>query len=245
MKKCIGVIIPTYNERENIIPLIEKLSRVLSNMDLKHYIVIIDDNSPDGTADVVKEYARDKEYINLIVRPGKMGLGSALKTGLEKLFENPCITHFVTIDADFSHNPDDLTKMLSNLNEVDVVIGSRYVEGGEIIGWGFRRKLISKVANIVIKTLYRTGLRDHTNNYRVYSRKAVEYILKYTTTSSYEWVIESLLVCKAHGLKIVEKPIIFINRKKGVSKLRIIDIIKWLLFVTKYRSKFNKLRTLK
>ncbi|MEM1921371.1 MAG: polyprenol monophosphomannose synthase, partial [Desulfurococcaceae archaeon] len=132
--------------------------------------------------------------------------------------------------------------MLSDLNKADIIIGSRYVENGEIIGWSFKRRLISIIANNIVKILYRTGLKDHTSNYRVYSRRAIEYILKYSTTSSYEWVVESLLICKALGLKIVEKPVRFVDRKKGSSKLSLRDIVKWFLFILKYRLKYSMLK---
>lgn len=235
MNKCIGIVIPTYNERDNIISLLSVLEKVLSSSGFKYYITVVDDNSPDGTASAVREYSRGRDYVDVIIRPGKLGLGSAIKTGLEKLLENPCITHFVTIDADFSHNPADLPRLLSDIDKADVVIGSRYVKGGEIVGWSLKRRLVSKTANLIVRVLYRTGLRDHTSNYRVYSRKAVEYILKHTESSSYEWVIESIILCKTTGLKIVEKPVRFVDRSIGKSKLRIKDIVKWFLFIVKYR----------
>ncbi|MEM1825340.1 MAG: polyprenol monophosphomannose synthase [Desulfurococcaceae archaeon] len=242
MSKCIGIVIPTYNEKDNIIPLIKSIFETLSNIGLKHYVIVVDDNSPDGTANIVREYFKTIDNVEVIVRPGKMGLGSAILTGLQKILDKECITHIITMDADFSHDPRDLKIMLSDLNKADIIIGSRYVENGEIIGWSFKRRLISIIANNIVKILYRTGLKDHTSNYRVYSRRAIEYILKYSTTSSYEWVVESLLICKALGLKIVEKPVRFVDRKKGSSKLSLRDIVKWFLFILKYRLKYSMLK---
>jgi dolichol-phosphate mannosyltransferase len=239
----VWIIIPTYNERENIGELLDRITRVLGNK-YDYYVLVVDDNSPDGTADIVKEYMSRNERVKLIIRREKRGLGSAILDGIKYVLENdPEATHFVTMDADLSHRPEDLPQMLRLAEKYDVVQGSRYVSGGRIIGWGFHRHLISKTANILIKLLYRTNIRDHTSNYRVYSRRAAELLLRYVSGKSYEWAIESILIPLAYGLKITESPIVFINRRKGSSKLGLGDIMKWWFSILAFRKKYSMIRS--
>jgi len=235
----LGIVIPTYNERDNIERLLMELINVLNNV--KYKIVVVDDNSPDGTADMVHELAVKYDNIHLIKRPGKLGLGSAVLTGFKLLLEDRDVTHIASMDADHSHRPEDLLNMLKEIDRGDVVQGSRYIEGGEIVGWGFTRSLISHTANFIVRTLYKTGLHDHTNNFRIYSRASVERIVRYSTMSSYEWVIEALLITIACGYSVVEVPTKFINREKGKSKLSLHDIWRWWHFIWGYRARFWEL----
>jgi dolichol-phosphate mannosyltransferase len=238
----VWVIIPTYNEAENIDELIGRLVRVFEENNIDYHILVIDDNSPDGTADIVRGWMQGNDRIHLIVREGKQGLGSAVLTGIRYAFEkDPNVEFFVTMDADLSHRPEDLPGMLRLAREADVVQGSRYVEGGRIIGWGFHRKLISSVANMLIRLLYHTGLRDNTSNYRVYNRRAAKLLLKYAGGKSYEWAIESILIPTAAGLRLVEAPITFINRMRGKSKLGFKDIIEWWSYIVGFRRRFKEI----
>ncbi len=239
-KVFLGITIPTYNERENIIELLKKIDNVLSEIGVRYHIVVVDDNSPDGTAEIVRKYGNETGVVDVIVRPGKLGLGSAILTGMKKLLEKHNVTHIVTMDADLSHRPEDLPNLLEYIDKADLVQGSRYISGGRIIGWGFHRKLISWTANRLVNLLYHTRQRDHTNNYRLYSRKVVEDLIKYSTMNSYEWVIEALLITYACGYRVAEAPTIFINREKGRSKLGFRDIVKWWLFIVKYKGRFKE-----
>ncbi len=238
------VIIPTYNERENIVELLDRLTTTLKNNGVKYRIIIIDDNSPDGTANVVREWAEKNREgsIEVIVRKGKEGLGSAILLGLRKALEDPRAEYFVTMDADLSHRPEDLPLMIKYAEEADVVQGSRYVKGGKIIGWGLHRHLISKVANALIRIIYRTGIRDNTSNYRIYNRRAAEALIKYADAKSYEWAIESILIPIACGYRVVESPIVFINRTRGKSKLSLSDIIHWWISIISFRKKFDYIK---
>ncbi len=240
----IYVVIPTYNERENIVELLDRLTNVLKNIGSRYKIIVIDDNSPDGTADVVRVWAEKnmEKDIEVIVRKGKEGLGSAILLGLKKALEDSEAKYFVTMDADLSHRPEDLLLMIKRAEEADVVQGSRYVEGGKIIGWGLHRHLISKVANALIRIIYRTGIRDNTSNYRVYNRRAAEALIKYADAKSYEWAIESILIPLACGLRIVESPIVFINRTRGKSKLSLGDIIHWWIHIIGFKKRFNEIK---
>ena len=243
MKKIyIGIIIPTYNERENIVKLLDSVRSVLSKYGFQFKIMVVDDNSPDGTAEVVREYGSKTGDVEVVVRPGKMGIGSAIATGMKKLLEDPRITHIVTMDADLSHQPEDLPRLLKYKKKKKNVQGSRYVKGGSIVGWGIYRRIVSWGANMIVRILYRTGLRDHTGNYRVYSRKAAEDVVKYAVHTGYEWVVEALLITIARGYKVVETPITFINRGKGESKLGFKDIIKWFLAILRFRKRYKMIR---
>lgn len=236
------IIIPTYNEKENISELLDRLTSVLEELKINYNILVVDDNSPDGTADMVKKHQLYDDKIKLIVREGKKGLGSAILDGIRYVFKNdPDATHIVTMDADLSHKPEDLAVLIKYADKADVVQGSRYVRGGKTIGWGIHRHLISKTANFLIRTLYGTGIHDSTSNYRIYSRRAAELLLKYASGKSYEWAIESLLIPVAAKLKIVEAPITFINRSKGKSKLGIRDIIKWWIYILTFKRKFKSI----
>ncbi len=241
---CIYVIIPTYNERENIIELLERLKKAFKSQSLEYKIIVIDDNSPDGTADAVKQWASDNRdtCVEVIVREGKKGLGSAILLGLRRALQDPGAKYFVTMDADLSHRPEDLPLMIKYARVADVVQGSRYIRGGRIIGWGFHRYIMSKTANTLIKLLYRTGVKDNTSNYRVYSRRAVEALIKYAYAQSYEWAIESILIPIACGYRVVESPIVFINRTRGKSKLSLGDIIRWWIYIIGFKRRFNEIR---
>ncbi|MET1160105.1 MAG: polyprenol monophosphomannose synthase [Thermoprotei archaeon] len=238
----IGVVIPTYCERENIIQLLDSLRNTLESSGYRYHILVVDDNSPDGTAEAVREYGNRVRGVEVVVRPGKMGLGSAIRDGMRRLLGDSEITHIVTMDADFSHNPGEMPRLLSKAGDSDLVIGSRYVRGGKALNWGFHRRLISWGANTLIRLLYRTGVKDHTSNYRVYSRRAVEDIVKLSRENGYEWVIEALLILHARGYRIAEVPITFTNRKAGRSKLGLRDILAWLFFMLKYRERYKRLK---
>ncbi|OYT39713.1 MAG: glycosyl transferase [Desulfurococcales archaeon ex4484_58] len=237
----IGVVIPTYNERENIVKLLDSISRILSENGFRFKILVVDDNSPDGTAEVVREYGRKTSVVEVLVRPGKMGIGSAVVDGMKKLLGDSRVTHIITMDADFSHRPEDLPILLKYVGKADIVQGSRYIEGGRIIGWSLHRRLISWGANLLVKLLYHTGLKDNTGNYRVYSREAATDIIKYSKMKGYEWVIEALLIALARGYRVVEAPIVFINRGRGASKLGLRDILEWFKFIISYRKQYKQL----
>ncbi len=238
----IGVVIPTYNERENIVELIKRLHRVFEEHGIRYRFIIVDDNSPDGTAEAVRGLAGSIPGIKVIVRERKAGIGSAIKRGMSEALMDPGITHILTMDADLSHRPEDFTNFIPFIGRADLVQGSRYVKGGGVVNWGLHRRIISRVANFLVETLYHVGIKEHTTNYRLYSRRATELVVKYAESSGYEFVIEALLIIHAFRLRIIEVPIVFVNRMKGKSKLGLGEIIRWWLFIVKYRKKFKELR---
>lgn len=230
MTPILTILLPTVNERENIKRLIPQLLKLPIELE----IIIIDDNSVDGTRELVRSIMKRYNNIKLIERPKKMGLGSAYKDGF-KLSQGEII---ITMDADLSHDPKYILSFIEVMKQekADIVIGSRYVSGGEIKGWKFHRKIISKVANIIARTILRLPVKDATSGYRMYRRQAFEKTILLSKASGYEFQIEILFLAKKQGFKIIEYPIVFIDRIKGKSKLKIKDVFEFLIAVFKLRT---------
>jgi len=224
----ISIIIPTYNERDNVVLLIEQIVKLLPDST----ILIVDDNSPDGTAEVL----RNLKIPNLTVFVRKeRGLGSALRYGIKKGLESGA-EFIVTMDADLSHDPLYLPQMtkIAIEGKYDLVIGSRYINGGGIENWSLTRRIISRGANYLFRLISRSPLNDNTSNYRVYSRRAGLLALEdCETANGYEFQICSIFKIIKSNLKVMEYPIIFKDRKVGKSKLRISEILNWFLYSVK------------
>jgi dolichol-phosphate mannosyltransferase len=239
-KTCI--IVPTYNEAENITNLVEKLEQCLED---DFEIIIVDDNSPDGTAEIAQNL--NQRYRNIVVykRPGKKGIGSAVRNGMQIALSSPNCKYIVTMDADFSHNPNDVQRLLSEAKDknIDLVQGSRYIKGGKIIGWGRYRKTQSYIANILCKLLLGLRTKEVTTYFRVYSRKCAEVVVKNVHSSKYDFAIASALVINDCNFRVKEIPITFIDRTRGKSKLKKSDVLVWfyVLMKTFFSRLFNKL----
>ena len=219
------VITPTYNEAKNIEKFIENIQKL--NLDL----LIIDDNSPDGTTDIVKKFSSNFNSINLIVRDKKLGLGSAYRKGFKWAEENN-YKYVVEMDADFSHQFSDLQNLLDQRRPNRLVIGSRYIPGGKTEGWSLYRKALSKYANLFSRILKQTDIKDMTSGFRVYSINALENS-NYSESKSdgYAFQIEMALKCIKSGVEVIEVPITFVERELGTSKMNyqiIIEAIKYL-----------------
>ncbi|MEG0806821.1 MAG: polyprenol monophosphomannose synthase [Alistipes sp.] len=211
------VIIPTYNEKENIAAMIDKVFSLSEPFE----VLIIDDGSPDGTAEIVKAHqAAHPETLHLLERAGKQGLGTAYLTGfrwaLKQGFDYVC-----EMDCDFSHNPDDLLRLYAAAIEGnDVVIGSRYVQGVNVVNWPMSRLLLSYCASMYVRTVTRMPVRDATAGFVCYSRKALETInLNTVQMKGYGFQIEMKYSAWRLGLKIKEVSIIFVDRREGTSKM--------------------------
>ena len=211
------VIIPTYNEKENI----EKIIRKVISLPGDFHILIVDDGSPDGTANIVKSLQKElKDSVHLIERSGKQGLGTAyiagfkwaLQKGYEFIFE---------MDADFSHNPDDLLRLLDACaNGADVAIGSRYVKGGKVVNWPWDRIFISKGGAMYTRLITLMPVKDPTAGFVCYKRKVLETIpLDKVEFIGYAFQIEMKYRAWRLGFKIKEVPITFIDRREGQSKM--------------------------
>ena len=209
------VIIPTYNERDNIARLSGEI--LAQHPDLQ--ILFVDDNSPDGTGKLADELAAANERIKVLHRPGKLGLGSAYRAGF-KLALDAGADFVIEMDADFSHSPTVLPLFLDAIQDADLVIGSRYLNGISVVNWPLRRLMLSYFASVY--TRFVTGLRvnDCTSGFKCFRRSAIEaFDLDNVKSDGYSFQIEMNYRCMEKGFKIVEVPIIFIDRHAGTSKM--------------------------
>ncbi len=210
------IILPTYKERESISIV---LGKIFSQGEAD--VLVIDDNSPDGTAQAVEGAMRAEKRLHLIKRPGKMGLGTAYITGFKWGLENgyDC---FIEMDSDLSHNPEDLSRFAAAIaGGADLVVGSRYLEGKiSVVGWDFRRLLLSKLGNFYAATILGMGATDLTSGYRAFDRRALEAIdLDTVRSEGYAFQIEMAYLVWHAGLKLREIPIVFTERVSGTSKM--------------------------
>lgn len=214
MDKAI-IIIPTYNELSNIKKLIPELIEYYPEMD----ILVVDDNSPDGTGDFVKQFGERDKRVHVLQRPGKMGLGTAYVDGFRYMISNGYDIAF-QMDADFSHDPKDLKKMLSVLDKHDLVIGSRYISGVNVINWPMQRLLLSYYANKYTRFITGMPVHDCTGGFKCFKRKVLESIdLSKIKSNGYAFQIEMNFKAYKKGWKICEIPIIFVDRIQGTSKM--------------------------
>lgn len=212
----VWVTVPTYNEAENIRDLLTAILRELPAAN----VVVVDDNSPDGTAEIVNEVAKIDSRVHLIRRAGKLGYASAVLTGLNYASERGAqvIGH---MDADFSHDPQKLPSLLKAIREgADVAIGSRYVAGGGVEGWSLYRQVLSRGANWLVRTALNLPVRDCTSGFRLYRREALAKLkLHRLKVEGYGFLYLSTAMAVWEGLKIAEVPITFVDRRRGKSKL--------------------------
>lgn len=228
----VGVILPTYGEAENIAKLIEDIE----NLKLDASILVIDDSSPDGTAEIVQEKQKKYSNITLYVRPKKTGLGTAITDGFKIFLSAKQPPKYVfTMDADYSHNPQDIPQLLATMRECDcgIVIGSRYVKGGKIAGWPFTRKVISKTANLIARASLGLKLKDCTSGFRCYSTSFLKEAINNLHSHTYEIQIETVRQAALRNFKVEETPILFVNRKRGKSKLSWTEIKSYLSYTMK------------
>jgi len=228
----VGVILPTYGEADNIGRLIDDIE----NLNLDASILVIDDSSPDQTAEIVTEKQGKYPNITLFVRPKKSGLGTAITDGF-KIFlaakEPP--KYVFTMDADYSHNPHDIPQLLSSMKETEcgIVIGSRYVKGGQTSGWAFTRKIISKTANFIARASLGLKLNDCTSGYRCYSMTFLREVIGNLHSHTYEIQIETVRQASLRKFVVKESPVLFVNRKRGKSKLSWGEIKSYLSYTIK------------
>ena len=209
------IIIPTYNEKENIITLIDRLLAEIPSTD----ILVVDDQSPDGTASLVENTYKDDQRISVMIRTGIRGLGRSYVDGYLHAVRQD-YDRVAQMDADMSHDPKYLPRMFSEATEYELVIGSRYCPDGGVANWPYHRFLLSRFANSYVANI--TGLRvtDATSGFRVYTREALNRIpLERIHSNGYAFQVEMTYVAFHLGLKIVESPIVFTDRRLGKSKI--------------------------
>ncbi len=233
------VIIPTYNEAQNAEKIINE---VLQQSEIVE-VLIVDDNSPDGTAEIVRKMMQTNPRIHMINRERKLGLGTAYVAGfkyaIERLFD------FVfEMDADFSHNPKEIPIMLSKMDECDVLIGSRYIKGVNVVNWPMKRLILSYSANIYTRVITGMPIHDATAGFKCYKRKVLESInIDSLRSNGYAFQIETNFLAYKKGFKLLEMPIVFVDRRVGVSKMnkKIVYEAAFMVWKLKARSIFNKL----
>lgn len=233
----ISIVVPTYNERENIIKLVPKIFDVFKKSNIDGNVIIVDDKSPDGTALEVKKM-QELYPIKLIERDQKMGLGSAYIAGFKEALKNGADLIF-EMDADLSHDPDGIPQFINTIKDGhDVVIGSRLVDGGAVVGWNWHRKMISFGGNFIGRTIAGVDISDLTSGYRVYKSDVLKSIdLDKVKSRSYDFQLEMLARTLNGGFKIGIVPIIFRERTKGKSKLSKRDTLSFLLTAIRIRLK--------
>ena len=237
MKKGL-VIIPTYNEAVNIAKIIKKILSVSDNLE----ILIIDDSSPDNTGKIVDELSKGSKRIHVLTRPKKMGLGTAYVLGFDYALKNNYDFVF-EMDADFSHDPEDLPRFIELLDNYDLIIGSRYCHGVSVVNWPMKRLLISFSACMFARIVTGIPVRDLTSGFKCYSRKALQSVAwEKFKVGGYGFQIQSVFSVHKAGLKIKEIPIIFVERRAGASKMskKIIWEAFWLVWKLRLISMFTK-----
>jgi dolichol-phosphate mannosyltransferase len=231
MENKVLIIIPTYNELDNLQKLLPDLKEDHPNLD----ILIVDDNSPDGTAKYVKTVLENDPHIYLIERRGKMGLGTAYVEGFNFMLKNGYEYAF-QMDADFSHDPKEIKNFLEAIKEYDLVIGSRYISGVNVVNWPMKRLLLSYYANKYTKFVTGLPLADSTGGFKCFRRKVLESIdLQRIKSNGYSFQIEMNYKAWKAGFNIKEIPIIFVDRTKGHSKMSKKIVREAILMVWKLR----------
>jgi dolichol-phosphate mannosyltransferase len=222
------VVVPTYNERENLSNLVPKLLGHGEYINL----LVVDDGSPDGTGEYADDLAAGNPRIHVLHRPTKMGLGSAYVQGFKRALETD-VDRIVQMDADFSHDPDVIPELLENSGRYDVVIGSRYITGANVVNWPLQRLFLSYFANVYTHLITGLPLRDSTGGFKCFRREVLESIdLDSIRSDGYSFQIEVNFRCWRRGFSIHEIPIVFVDRHSGTSKMsrRIVWEAMWLVW---------------
>jgi dolichol-phosphate mannosyltransferase len=233
------VVVPTYNERENVKILLPAVRRAVPDAD----ILVVDDDSPDGTGGAVQNVAAELGQITLLHRPGKQGLGSAYRDGFDHGRDHGYDV-VVSMDVDLSHDPEVLPELLSMIEAgADTVIGSRYVPGGATVDWPFHRRVLSRWGNRYASLVLRLQVRDCTSGYRAYRASAIKEIDPGSTTADgYAFLTELVRRLVRANLRVVETPIVFRDRRYGTSKMsgRIVAESMWLVTTWALRDVFRR-----
>ncbi len=226
----IDLIIPTYNESENIAQLIRQFLSIHSYV----HIIIADSDSPDGTVNIIRKHFPNNEKIHILECERKQGRGAAIAEAYKWIKKNSPASLIATADADFSHSPNDFPTLLNEVQNADVVIGSRYLKQSKIIGWPLSRKIFSASANLLARILLHIGIRDYTNGYRLFNRSALDSLnINKLDADGFIMLSQELTQWHTNKLKIVEVPTTFVNRVRGTSNFRPKLIIESLLVIFK------------
>jgi dolichol-phosphate mannosyltransferase len=234
IKSDIGVILPTYCEAANI----EQLIKEIEDIKQRISILVIDDSSPDGTANITRKLQKRYKNILLLTRPKKSGLGTAITDGFRIFLslKNPP-KYIVTMDADYSHNPKDVPRVFAAaMQGKGLAIGSRYCGGGKIVNWSLFRLVTSRIANLIASIRIRANIHDYTSGLRCYSTNLVRAIVADLHSQTYEIQIETVRQACAKKFDVREVPMTFVNRKRGKSKLTPNEIREFISYIMKIRN---------
>jgi len=233
------IVIPTYNEKENIIKIIDKIHSIVEDIN----ILVVDDNSPDGTGELVKNKMKDDSRIHIIEREGKLGLGTAYCKGFEYCLDKG-FDYIFEMDADFSHDPIEIPNFLEAIKDNDLVLGSRYIKGVNVINWPLKRLLLSYFANMYTRFVTGMKIKDATGGFKCFRASLLSKIdLSSVKTNGYGFQIEMTYRIWKLGGRIKEIPIIFVDRIEGVSKMNKSIIWEAVFMVWKLKLGLVKLKT--
>ena len=231
-----SIIIPTYNEKENLLVLIPRLKKLYP----ASYIFIVDDNSQDSTSSLIKKLSLKYPRLHLINRRGKLGRGSAVIDGLKKALSKAKTDYYLEIDADFSHDPQEIEKLLHKKDPRTLVIGSRYVKDARIVNWPIIRQILSILANFYIRSILNIPLHDFTNGFRLYPSSAARIIVATNPAEKgYTTLSETAYILYLHHFKFVEVPTTFVNRRMGNSKISLKEYLQSLLSIIKIKQNYR------
>lgn len=234
------VVIPTYNEHENI----ERIIGEILALGLDLEVLVVDDNSPDGTGELMDEWCKREPRVHVLHRPGKMGLGGAYIKGFQWALAETEAEFIMEMDADFSHSPSAIPEFLENIKEVDLVVGSRYVNGITVMNWPLNRLILSVGANIYSRIVTGLPLHDATGGFKCFRRKVLQALpLSNIKSDGYSFQIEMNFHVWKRGFRIVEIPIVFVDRLVGTSKMsrRIVWEAAFLVWKLRFASLFGKI----
>jgi dolichol-phosphate mannosyltransferase len=239
----LAVCLPTYNERENLEPMVRALGKAFADHGLDGRVLVIDDDSPDGTGALADRLAEELPFVSVLHRPRKEGLGPAYLAGFRQTLAAG-VDFVVEMDCDFSHDPRDVPRLVSAAGRADLVLGSRYVEGGGTRNWGLVRRAISRFGCFYAQALLGLKQRDLTGGFKCYRRDVLERIqLERITSKGYAFQIETTYRAVRAGFRVVEVPIVFVERQVGGSKMsqRIVVEAMWKVPLLRCRALLGKL----
>jgi dolichol-phosphate mannosyltransferase len=237
------IIVPTYNERENIEALIAQIQALDTEVELG--ILVVDDNSPDGTGGFVEQLSKARRGVHALHRPRKLGLGSAYIAGFQWALARPEVKYVFEMDADFSHDPGAIKTFLAEIGKADLVLGSRYLNGVTVINWPLSRLILSVGANIYTRVVTGMPLKDATGGFKCFRREVLESLpLDKIKSDGYSFQIEVNFIVWKKGFRMKEIPIVFVDRTAGTSKMsrRIVYEAAFLVWKLRLDSLFGKYR---
>jgi dolichol-phosphate mannosyltransferase len=234
----VAVVIPTYNEKETLPSLIEKLFAKVKVLVDELHIVIVDDSSPDGTADIARKLGEKFQKISVIQRPSKMGLGGAYKDGFNFVLEKLNSELIVEMDADHSHDPGEIPTMIEKIKDYDFLIASRHVVGSTIVGWGLGRKIAHSTAGAIAKICAKIDIEDSTSGFRMFKRNTLQGLeFDKIKSDGFAFQIEVLYQLKQKGFRGLEILTRFVNRKHGKSKMGTSEMLQFINMCMSYIGK--------